>query len=346
VSERWSLAVELPRVDPIRTEVTLIVDRADGGTDSGCRMEGRLRGPICDRSTMLPLSVSLVPISESGRPGDCQRAGKAPPPRSVASPSRAFNHLGAVLNEPAFWTPELPALYELAVSVIQEGVVATADGPARFDAVRTHIGLRRLWAEGRTIRLDGRRIVIRGVAADHRTAIDPARPPDTSLVLPDPGQTAGLAEAADRSGCLLVVRCTMDDVPAAAALARRHPSVGFLIAASPDAAEAMRVPVARSRGMVGLQVDATQPPPPRPIPADFLVAGLPGGGLPHPAWIEPPPLPVLASRPGEEPRSPRAACDRLQADLAGWATRLSPAPRSWDWSGYLIESRGRPASEN
>jgi hypothetical protein len=65
---------------------------------------------------------------------------------------------------------------------------------------------------------------------------------------------------------------------------------------------------------------------------------LPEHGLPHGAWQQPPPFPLVAAI--KEIDSPsaavaRGACDRIQADLAAWA-RPELRTQPWDWAGYLV----------
>lgn len=327
MSERWTLTVELPRIDPIRTEVTICLglDSSPPST-GGHRLDGHLRGPVCALATTLPMTVPLLPFT-----------------RSVSSGGQLTAR--AVLTEPGFWTPDLPMLYELSVEVetatSTNETVAEGRGHSRTakHAINGHIGLRRLWASDRSILLDGHRLVIRGVTASENVAVDDLRSSRTSLVACDPSSATRIATVADRAGIVLVVRFDAEQAAAAAVIALRHPSIGFVVTRSPEAAKACRFRATRGRGLVGLEVDAALPPP-NPAPeADFLVAALPLGGLPHPAWIDPPRMPLMASRVDTAGDDPRLSCDALQADLAAWGSRCSANPRRWDWSGYLIDRR-------
>jgi hypothetical protein len=89
--------------------------------------------------------------------------------------------------------------------------------------------------------------------------------------------------------------------------------------------------------LVGQEVDGSAAPP---FPADGLdawVVVLPPDGVPHDGWRQPPQLPVVAAirEPlPPDPVSARAACDGLQARLAGWGRQNVGS--AWDWAGYLV----------
>jgi hypothetical protein len=85
--------------------------------------------------------------------------------------------------------------------------------------------------------------------------------------------------------------------------------------------------------LVGLDIDGRDRPAELPEGLDCVVVSLVAGALPHEAWRSPPAVPVLASRPAAgSVRDRRAACDRLQAELAAWR-----GPASWDWAGFLAD---------
>jgi hypothetical protein len=68
----------------------------------------------------------------------------------------------AVIPDPCSWTPDVPAIYDVAVQLLRgSDVIATA---------RRELGLRRLGVRGRELFLDGKRWVLRGVSASSTTA--------------------------------------------------------------------------------------------------------------------------------------------------------------------------------
>jgi hypothetical protein len=102
----------------------------------------------------------------------------------------------------------------------------------------------------------------------------------------------------------------------------------------PSGVAAVAEEVRRLKGLppLAIEVDGAAPPPTIPAGIDCLVVSLASGAVPHPARREPPAVPVLALRPAAGGvRERRAACDRLQADLAAWRGESSA---SWDWAGY------------
>lgn len=197
------------------------------------------------------------------------------------------------------------------------------------------VGLRRLGVRGRSLWLEGRRWVPRGVAcvagelepAVHRELL-------AAAWLDDPAES--VCESADEAGIAIIARCGADPVASCRRWAE-HASV--MLATLPCGTEAAGV--ARVAGaikpfqgtmLLGLEVDGGRPPMRVPDGIDCLMVSLAAGAVPHEAWREPPDMPMLASRPSQGAvRDRREACDRLQADLAAWRTVAA----TWDWAGYL-----------
>ncbi len=317
----------LGRADDMRAEVWLRCTTHTAASE-GIIVSGTLVGPECSTAATLPTTVQLVDQGAvEGQPALAR----------------------GVCTEPGFWTPELPNLYRAEVTLRR--------GDAIIAAGRRMIGLRRLGVKGRSLWLDGRRYVPRGVPGPVERAGLEALVPLSAAAVVTVSDTIHLASEssaarldatltlADRIGVAVVIRV----VPAENAaldpglLRERlegfaaHPSA-FLVILPPGPAD-VAVAVGRRRGtmLLGLEVDGLEPPPPvRGI--DVLVVGLPEDGVPHETWQRAPALPLVAAIRGIDPPPAdvaRGACDRLQARLAAWA-RPELRDQPWDWAGYLV----------
>ena len=319
----------LGRADDMRAEVWLRCDSpgaADDPGNSGLSLSGTLTGPECSTAATLPTTVTLVDLGHV--------AGQPPLARGVCT-------------EPGFWTPELPNLYRAEV-VLRRGDAVVSSG-------RRMVGLRRLGVRGRSLWLDGRRFVPRGVALGAgRGALETLRTLAASGIIDDTGETSPLDETmsqADRIGVAMIIRldAAMTGVAAIDRLVERidglasHPSAVLAIlpeTVGGDETAAVTATIGRRRGtmLLGLEVDGTHPPRRPPAGLDCVVVSIPPGGIPHEGWQRLPDVPLLASTVAGHPMpasAARAECDRLQARLAAWArpeSRESP----WDWAGYLI----------
>lgn len=320
----------LGRCDSLRAEVFFRAELPPGVAAGEAVLTGTLTGPDCRHAITLPVTAKLAAV-----PGS-----PAGPTAAAASTVVAR----AILTEPSFWAPELPSLYRLeARLVVAGGAVASWQ--------RT-VGLRRLGVRGRSLWLDGRRYVPRGLVAPAER-VDPAafRAASLTALVADPAEeflarcdaegVAVLGLLADAAGRPL------DREPAAAAIARWawHPAV--LVAAVPKgasaaAAEEIATATRGRRGtlLVAWEADGSLPPPTAPAGVDLLVLTLPAGEVPHAAWrTEPTSVPLVARRLADDAsaaqleRPSRRPCDALQAALAGWGTAGDePAP---SWAGYV-----------
>jgi hypothetical protein len=320
----------LGRCDSLRAEVFFRAELPPGVTAGEAVLTGTLTGPDCRHAITLPVTAKLaaVPGSPSG-----------PAPAATSSVVARV-----ILTEPSFWTPEVPGLYRLEARLVAAGrEVATWKQP---------VGLRRLGVRGRSLWLDGRRCVPRGlVGPAERADLAAFRAASLAAVVPDP--TEDFLARADAEG-VAVLGLLADaagrplDVEAAKAAVLRwawHPGVFAAVVPSAASAAAAVEIVAATRGrrgtlLVAWEVDGSLPPPVTPVVVDLLVVTLPAGSLPHEAWrSDPPSVPLIARRAAEvgapsAPQPPsRQPCDSLQAALAGWGTAGDgPAP---DWAGYV-----------
>lgn len=312
---RLPLQVILGPCDDMRAEV--FVRASAPGT--AARIEGHLAGPECRRSITLPAGATLTDLGPSGA-GLLARA---------------------VLTEPAFWTPELPNLYRLTARLVAAG--RTVAETTRW------IGLRRSGVRGRSLWLEGRRFVPRGVSCHPGTGdVETLRAAGVAAVVRDPPEP--LLTAADEAGLAIIAVAEPADAgtsTADAVLERirgwaAHPSV--MVAMLPDscapsldaeAAAAFR----RLKGtMIVAAVACGASPPTGDVPAgiDCVCVALDADHPPHDAWRDAPPVPLLAWRrsPGDAVTD-RSGCDRLQAELAAWGLGAGGTHRPWDWAGYL-----------
>jgi hypothetical protein len=319
-----SLSLILGRCDSLRAEVFLRASLPAGVTPTVAVITGSLKGPECRRAITLPVTATFLPL-----PGDASHVGSI-----VAR---------AVLTEPSYWTPELPSLYQLTARLMVNGSeIATCVRP---------VGLRRFGVRGRSLWLDGRRFVPRGLAMFERD-IDVGRFREASLtaMVADPSEE--FLKQCDAEGVpVIAILVDAGGAPTAVDVAAEritrwawHASV--LMAIVPSAvcdgdrdciADATR----GSKGtlLLAQEVDGSTPPPSTAITADALLVSLAANAVPHPAWrTTPPEVPLLARRPhapgAEVSRSP---CDSLQAGLAAWRSGDKTHGAAWDWAGYCVD---------
>ena len=300
--------------DDMRAEV-FVRAALPGAAESLARLEGSLSGPECRRSITLPVTAPLVDLGTSG-------AGLL---------------AKTILTEPAFWTPELPNLYRLDVR-------ATDGSHVIAEATRL-IGLRRSGVRGRSLWLEGRRWVPRGVACESTACdLESLRAAAAAAVVAAP--TESLLTAADTSGVAVIavlqpeaVESMLERIAAWAA----HPCV--VMAVIPESLDAglaatLAVAVRRLKGtiLLGRVVDAAAPPVETIDGIDCIVLALDADLLPHEAWRDAPlPLPLLAwRRYGLPQQERRRGCDQLQAALAAWSIADGRDRSAWDWAGYLV----------
>jgi hypothetical protein len=319
------------RADDMRAEMMVRVAVGDvSGDGSRLYLTGTLVGPRRGRDMTLPTTVKLVDVT-----GDHA---------SAAATGHALAR--AVFTEPAYWTPELPNLYRLEASVLS--------GDHSLASIDRMIGLRRLGVRGRSLWLEGRRWVPRGVTVV-KSEFDPTslRSLTAAGVLSDPSDE--VCAAADQTGVAVIARLSdaagqpLDSAEARERIAAwaLHPSVVLaLIPRTADAAEATAIVAAmrplKGTMLVGLEVDGMQPPSAVPSPlvdeVDCIMVDLPRDGLPHDGWRSwKANTPLLAQRAVATGSSAehRLECDRLQAALAAWGLADGAKHLPWDWAGYL-----------
>ncbi|MFM8414968.1 MAG: hypothetical protein ACKOCX_09600 [Planctomycetota bacterium] len=315
----------LGRSDSLRAEVFFRATLPPGVDAAGATLTGTLVGPECRRAITLPVTAKLAAV----RGGDVSGT----PDALVAR---------AILTEPSYWTPELPNRYRLEARLEAAG--------RELATWRRPLGLRRLGVRGRSLWLDGRRYVPRGLVATDAVDIAALRAAGLAAVVADPSEP--FLDRCDAEGVavigLLAEACgkPLDVAAATAAVARWawHPAVLAAVVPHDAAADATPALTAAIRGrrdtvLLGREVDGSEPSVEVVDGIDLLVVALPAGGLPHDAWRAAPlAVPLLARRAGETGAAPepsRRGCDALQAALAAWRACGAPGPQP-DWAGYLV----------
>jgi len=258
--------------------------RPDEG--DGWSLAGQVRGPRCLHAQTLPVSAKLV--------------DQGPGPTLLAR---------AILPDPCFWWPDLPAIYDVTIE-LRRGteVVATA---------RRELGLRSLGVRGRNLMLNGKRWVLRGVSAHSTTERLPRVWHEASAAyVCDDSDPEPLAEAS-QWGALSVVLFDQPADQTASHLRElsRYPGVAIAVVLGPLPADFRKSHVAPNLLLaqwIGLDnffhVESW---------ADLLFVTADGPDHLHEAGAAE--KPVVITRYLEPPVGlieARAACDILQRDLA------------------------------
>ncbi len=298
-------------------------------------LRGCVIGPHCDYATTLPATISL--------------ADKGPGETLLAE---------AVVPDPCYWTPELPFLYRIQIEIVSRETSSSNSEPMRFE--RT-LGLRRLGVRGKSLYLDGKRFVPRGLFLNQlgTSDIELAHVLSTALMLDAPSDE--ICELADRRGTLLIARLDtrthgIEQIHVELARLGRFASVGLaILPADIDAGFELR---SFARNVVLVQSDVSVGSALRATSVDSVgnaLRGVPGArttpeqydgrteGQLNP-WAharlceltDQTSLERIASDPSATliwrrdrtvgVESARPSCDRLQADLASIG----------DFAGYLV----------
>lgn len=317
-----SLTFVLGRCDSLRSEVFLCATVPEGANPADAIITGTLRGPECRGAITLPVTAKFSKI-----PAD---AKQAPAMTIVAR---------AILTEPSYWTPELPNLYQLDARLVVNGHEA--------DVCQRLVGLRRFGVRGRSLWLDGRRYVPRGLAIPEAAIdVEQFRAAGLAAVVADPSET--FLDRCDVTGVPVIGRLADGHDPPLepGAAAERmvswawHPSV--LLAVVPagmglDGTSRLAAAVGNSMGtlLLAAEVDGSVPPSRARPDAELLVVTLGEHALPHEAWQHDAiPVPLVALRgTASDVAISRNPCDSLQADLASWRS----GGASWDWAGFCVD---------
>ena len=164
------------------------------------KLSGLVRGPRCLHAQTLPVTVPLV--------------DQGPGPTLVAR---------ALLADPCFWWPDLPAIYDVTIK-LQRGTetVATA---------RREIGLRALGVRGRNLALNGKRWVLRGVSTTSATERLPRAWHEAAAAYISAGADPEALAEASQWGAIAVVYVEQHGEEAVRRLRElsRHPGVAIVV---------------------------------------------------------------------------------------------------------------------
>jgi hypothetical protein len=168
--------------------------------DAGLTLTGFIRGPRCLHAETLPLTAKLVDLG----PGATVLAR-------------------ALVPEPCFWSPDLPAIYDVTVNLLRGSEIIATEN--------REIGLRALGVRDRNLFLEGKRWVLRGVTVSSAIATLPRAWHETSAAYV--AEQAGHEQLAEASqfGAIVVVRVDGVDEHIAPALRRLalHPAVALAV---------------------------------------------------------------------------------------------------------------------
>jgi len=251
---------------------------------------GNLIGPHCQYARTLPATFSVPPCE--GLPG-------------------VANSTQRIITDPCYWTPQLPYLYNF------EGEMKLADETVQ--SWSHTVGFRRWEVEGRNLRLERRRIVLRGAVATDESAVDLRAAHDAEVVLIVNDPSDSFLQQASECGVMVIADLRSFETeltPRLLSLAWQ-PSVA-LVLVSPTPKFGFYVPPSIT---LGHTVDAKSQLTPESYADDWakvLLVELDSDERP-PDWMANCGKPVIAIRKDgayAEISKARPACDRLQAELA------------------------------
>jgi hypothetical protein len=257
--------------------------------DTGLTLTGQVRGPRCKLAQTLPVTSPLVDLG--------------PGPTLLAR---------ALVPDPVFWTPDLPAIYDVTVNLLRGTEIIATE--------RRQIGLRSLGIRGRSLFLNGKRWVLRGVWTSSTTAISPQEWHEVGAVYASDNLRSDRLTLASECGALTMARVAeppglMDPVLRSVA---RFPAVAIALIE-----ERIQLPADFRKSSVApnlifaQKIDLFRPWSLQPW-ADLLVVNAEKPELIAEA-MSVGEIPIIAyrrCRPPVELVTARAACDELQRDLA------------------------------
>ena len=286
----FPLVSELPLLDVFFGELT--VHRASVYArlprpvdDEGVKITGEVRGPRCRLAQTLPLSVPLVDLGHG--------------PTLLAR---------AVVPDPSFWSPDIPAIYDVIVNLQHHGkTVATS---------RRSIGFRPLGIRNKQFRSEAKNWVLRGVCAASTYAASIPEWQTTSSAYVAAYHVDRFVEASEIGVSAIADLNGNQDIPLQLRQLALHPAASLAI---------VRVSPGGNLKLTGI------------APNLLLAQALPALGSftpqawAHAIWAETSDLatlsnlqasfklPIIAVRKLDVPLAigdARAACDELQRDLA------------------------------
>ena len=254
---------------------------------AGLTLAGQVRGPRCRLAQTLPVTVPLV---DAG-----------PGPTLLAR---------ALIPDPVFWSPDLPAIYDVTVNLLRGTEIVAAEN--------REIGLRPLGVRGRNLILDGKRWVLRGVSTFSTTANSPEEWHEAQAAYASDDLRPDDLALASECGSLAIIHVAAPGGPILPRIRRLAQFPGVAIAVideplRPDFRKSLIAP-----NLVMAQLILPECRWPRQSWADLLVVGADRPELVAEAMTYGE-IPIIAfhpHRPATDLAAARAACDALQRDLA------------------------------
>lgn len=286
-----SLDLYYTAVSPVSCRV---IARARGRSAAdGWSLRGALRGPECAECRMLPATHTFRSLAPKPDEEDAFAMVEAP--------------------DPCFWSPQLPAFYRVDLELVRHGQTAE-----RFS--RT-IAIRPLGVRGVHLYWESKRWVLRGVCREsaRETDLSAWRQAGAAMVVSRPEDA--LCEQATQRGVLLVARLSGSEnelIQESRRLAKWGAVAMVLLDEGARLTDAVRFSAPNLLFLeTGTKRSGSAPAllavPISETPAPHVASG----GMPMVAMRTLPAPEDLAEA--------RAACDRLQRDLA-----------PGDWAGYIV----------
>lgn len=263
---------------------------------SNASITGRVQGPFCELHQTLTTTVKLRDLGQG--------------PTILGQ---------AKMPDPCFWSPKLPAIYQVTWEVSCDGqVIATGE---------KRLGLRLLVRRGRDLFWEGKRYVLRGVRSESAVEADLRNWRDLNTAMMVTSPPAELCEQASRIGVLLIVHTlnknnSLDPGPELSRLAQ-WPAVGAVVLDVKSINQATRevAPNVLMGRMISNEDTVDDEP-------DFLIWPYDASAVEVASGIRAL-VPLVALRPVTVPSAltdARARCDELQRALAPLA----------DFAGYIV----------
>ena len=252
---------------------------------------GKLIGPHCQFARTLPAEFPFTGITK--QPGA---------------------HVAQVID-PCYWTPELPFLYDLQLNI-------QLDDGQEIEQT-TQVGLTRWESHWRNLRLETQRIVLRGAGTTCPAAetLQSAREARTALLIKDINKAT--FDSAAELGVVLCLDLRDAENVDFSALADIHfsPSIFLALVSSEQRDEPKIRDLLPSHCLIAqcLSTESTESTVEESLDAGPVLAFDLKPGERPPAWVPMASRPVIAIRRSEDYTDlsqARAACDRLQAELA------------------------------
>lgn len=282
------------RVTHSAAQVYVRVSSLAGGGEWS--IAGHVRGPIARGTRTLPTTVKLTDLGEG--------------PTLLASCS---------LPDPAFWTTQLPGVYEVHIDLRRNGEIV--------ETVDRSLGIRFFGASGRKLLWEGKRWVLRGVSTHVGDVEEMDAFQDNAGVIVVQNPSNSLLDRASSSGVLLVAELTSGDLLQELRRLSHWPAVAILMLPS-DCDVTNELRAAAPNLLFAERVDASKAVAPAGwAQVSFCdTANLSG----IEAVAQQSPLPIIAERRlnGDYTLAEaRRECDHLQRDLVPLG----------DFAGYVVQ---------